>query len=251
MRRTQILFLVAFAVALCAAAGSQAAVISVQPVIAGFLNPDFSPSSFVPVPLPGGGTTNAGGPTVVQIDVYIEVLSLAPGEDSFGTAAFSFEMGPTIPGTTTIVPDADAGGWAAYQFVIVDINGNGPGGFVPPLAIDADLGADSQDYIGILIQMATGAFTNPLDQRRNFAEPGGHWGAPVNVGSAFFEWDGLGEVEITLTPIEVSAKLTNGAFVLGQAPPSAILRLGNNLVPEPSSLMLIAVGAFGVSARRR
>jgi hypothetical protein len=221
-------------------------VISVQPVVANFLTPTFEPFLDPILPTPDGGTTNPGVPVVVQIDVYIEVLSLAPGEDSFGTAAFSFEMGPG----TDIIPDIDAGGWAAYQFNIVDINGNGPGGIVPPLAIDADLGADSQDYIGILIQMATGAFTNPLDPRRNFAEPGGLWGAPVNVGSAFFEWNGIGAVEITLNPVEVSAKLTSGIFVAGQAPPSTILRLGNN-VPEPSSLLLIAVGAFGVTARRR
>jgi hypothetical protein len=251
MRLTQhsFLALIAFAIVFCASAGSHAAVISVQPVIFGY----FDPATFAPVPapspMPGGGTANPGVSLVVQVDVYIEVLSLAPGEDSFGTAAFSFEIGPTIPGVSMIVPDIDAGGWTPPPLP-VDTNGNAPGGIFPSVSVNGDLGADSQDYIGILIQMATGAFTNPLDLRRNFAEPGGHWGASVNVGSAFFEWDGLGEVEITLSPIEVSAKLTNGIFVPGQAPPSAILRLGNN-VPEPGSLLLIAVGAFGVTARRR
>jgi hypothetical protein len=249
MRLTKHSFLIAFAIALCAAAGSHAAVISVQPVIAAFYDTSFSPVP-APAPLPGGGTANPGVATVVQVDVFIEVLSLAPGEDSFGTAAFSFEMGPTIPGTSTIVPDVDAGGWAPYPFAPVDTNGAAPGGVVSPLGNNGDHGADNLDLKGILVQMATGAFTHPDDPRRKFAEPDGIWGAPVLVGSGFVEWDGLGEVEITLTPIEVSAKLTNGAFVLGQAPPSAILRLGNN-VPEPSSLLLLAVGAFGVTNRRR
>jgi hypothetical protein len=250
MRLTKHSFLIAFAIALCAAAGSHAAVISVQPVIAGYFDTSFTPVPF-PTPLPGGGTENTLSPTVVQVDVYIEVLSLAPGEDSFGTAAFSFDAAPSKPGTTTIVPDIDAGGWAAFPFNIIDTNGAAPGGMAPPLVTNDDLGADNQDLKGILVQMATGAFTNPADPRRNFAEPGGFWGAPVNVGSAFLEWDGFGEVEITLNPIEVSAKLINGIFVAGQAPPSSILRVGNNLVPEPSSLLLIAVGAFGVTARRR
>jgi hypothetical protein len=251
MRRTQHSVLIAFAIALCTAAGSQAAVISVQPVIVGFFDTSFNQVA-PPLPVPGGGTTNTGFPTIIQVDVYMEVLSLAPGEDSFGTAAFSFQAAAVFSHTrATIVPDIDAGGWAAAAHGNTDSNGAVPGGVVPLIATNGDLGIDSQDYQGILVQMATGAFTNAADQRRNVGEPGSSFGVPLLLGSAFYEWSGVAGVSITLDPVEVSAKLTNGTFVAGQAPPSAILYLGNPNVPEPSSLFLMVVGAFGVIARRR
>ena len=215
---------------------SHAAVISVQPVIALYMNPTtFEPLAPIP-PL-----TNPGFPVVVQVDVFMEVVSLAPGEDSFGTAAFSFELA-SGNGVGTIIPDPEAGGWGARPL-------SGPP-FIPIFANDADLGTDSMDLKGILVQMATGAFTNPNDPRRNVGEPGSIWEVPVFLGSAFLEWNGLGQVSFTLNPLEVSAKLTNGQFILGEAAPSATIVLGSD-VPEPSSAVLLGSCLMGLLLRRR
>lgn len=246
----QLKVMLAIALVGLTATAAQAAVISVQPQIAAYFNPDFSPSSFVPTPLPGGGTTNAGGPTVVQIDVYMSVDELLPGEDGFGTAAFSVQAAGNLGGQGQAGPDPEAGGWAAAQHGNTDTNGAAPGGVFPLIATNADLGADSQDYEGILVQMATGAFTNALDQRRNVGEPGSPFGFPIFLGSAFYEWNGIGQVHFSLFPVEVSAKLTSGLFVPGVAPLSNVLTIGND-VPEPSSMLLLGSCVAGMILRRR
>jgi hypothetical protein len=248
----QLKVMLAIALVGLSATAAQAAVISVQPQIAGYFNTDFSPAPF-PTPLPGGGTTNPGIPQVVQIDVYMQVEQLLPGEDSFGTAAFSVQalpnIGPNAHGEAH--PDIDAGGWAANPLGNTDSNGAAPGGVVPVIATNADLGADSQDYVGILVQMATGAFTNAADQRRNVGEPGSAFGFPLLLGSAFYEWNGVGQVHFSLFPIEVSAKLASGGtFVQGVAPPSNVLTVGTD-VPEPSSLVLLGSCFAGMILRRR
>lgn len=227
------------------ASNVQAAVISVQPTVAGYFD-----SAFNPIPAPVG---SPGSPVVVQLDVYMEVLSLLPGEDSFGTAAFSFRVDSDCPELGGVcVADVDAGGWAANQLGNTDTNGASPGGVLPVIAGNADLGTDSQDLQGILVQMATGAFTNAVDQRRRLGEAGSSSAFPVPLllGSAFMEWNGLGQVKIGLSPIQVSAKLTNGQFVTALAPESAIITLGQ-CIPEPSSLVLLGSCFAGLAFRRR
>jgi hypothetical protein len=240
----QLKVMLALALAGVVATNASAAVISVQPTIAGFFTPTFDPA---PAPAPG---TNPGVPLVVQVDVYMAVESLAPGEDSFGTAAFSV-VGSGNPGYLgQVAPDVDAGGWAANQLGNTDTNGAAPGGVFAVIATNADLGTDSQDLQGILVQMATGAFTNSLDQRRNVGEPGSAFGFPLLLGSAFMEWNGLGQIHITLDPVQVSAKTTTGAFVTGQAPPVVPLTLGSD-IPEPSSMLLLGSCFAGMILRRR
>lgn len=219
------------------AASTQAAVIEVKPVVAGYFDSDFNP-------IPDG---HSASPVVVQVDVMMQVLSLAPGEDSFGTAAFSFDL---YSYDSTLVPDPDAGGWAPNS-PVVDSNGALPGGLVPIFATNGDLGVDSQDLQGILVQMATGAFTNAVDPRRNVGEPGSPLGVPILLGSAFLEWSNNScyGVGITLNPLNVSVKLTNGAFVPAVGVTSSV-RMGV-ICPEPSSAVLLGSCLVGVVLRRR
>ena len=218
-----------------------AAVISVQPVVAGFLDP----ATFAQLPsVPPG--TNPGHAVVVQVDVMMEVLSLASGEDGFGIAAFSFDSNSN--GLGDLVPDIDAGGWYANN-ICVD-SGPGPGGLFCLFALNSDIGADSQDLEGILVQMAVGAFTNRADPRRTVGEAGSSLGVPFLLGSAFLEWNGLGGVTFTLNPLQVAAKLTTGQFVIGEAAPSATIALGRD-VPEPCSVVLLGSGLLAMVFRRR
>jgi hypothetical protein len=235
---------------------AKAAVVSVQPVVGGYFDTAFNP---IPAPMPiGMGTANTGVPTVVQIDIYMSVLELAPGEDSFGTAAFSIQH-QGFPGFLgAIEPNVSAGGYNAYLYPLVDINGPVPPGANTPLfAQNADLGVSPTDLIGILIQMATGAFTNALDPRRNVGEPtgitlpsGDSLAGPMLLGSAYLTWNGLGMVQISLDPVQVSAKTTGGLFVAGQATPSAQIFIGFN-VPEPSALAILSPVLAGIFLRRR
>jgi hypothetical protein len=224
---------------------SHAAVISVLPRLGAVYT-----TAFDPLPLPpnnGFHVPNYSFPVVVQIDVYMEVESLAVGEDGFGTAAFSFGFfdGPC---RCDIELSEDAGGWAAYPHPNVDFNGSAPGGIVPLFATNADLGASSQDYVGILVQMATGAFTNPNDPRRNVGEPGSPLGSPIQLGSGFFEWNGRGLGRITLGPVEVSVKRPDGIFTIALAGPTGFVDLG--FCPEPSSVVMLG-GMLAIAGLRR
>jgi hypothetical protein len=113
-----------------AATNSHAAIINVQPVVGGYYDLTFNP---IPPTFP-----NLANPYIVQVDVYMNVVSLGPNEDSFGTAAFSFETEPI--GGGYIKPSLDAGGWAANPLGNTDSNGAAPGGVVPVIATNADLG---------------------------------------------------------------------------------------------------------------
>lgn len=252
----RIMSVLAIAAVAVFAANVDAAVISVQPSIAGYFDTAFNP---IPAPAsrPGGGTDNTGAPTVVAVDIHLSVQSLDAGEDSLGTAAFTIAHSGNPGFLGQIEPNVDVGGYAAYPYPNVDSNGALPGGSVPLFANNADLGTSSTDLVGILVQMATGAFTNAADPRRNVGEPDGvtlpsgdSLASPVLLGTAYLTWNGLGAVNITLDPVQVSAKLTNGQFLAGTAPPSAVLTIGND-IPEPSSLMLLGSCLAGVVLRRR
>jgi hypothetical protein len=211
---------------------ANAAVIDVTLQIGGYYDAD----DFSPLPPPWQGLPCCD-PVVVQVDVYMAVLSLDPGEDSFGSAEFSIK--PKNQFGSQVVPDLDAGGWAALPR-ISDTNGNAPGGIMPSFAINADLGSDSQDYVDILVRMADGAFTNPADPRRNIGEPGSPYGYPMQIGSGFFEWNNFGlPPTFELEGLVVMAKTTTGQFVPART------------VPEPGTLALASMGLFPLVLRRR
>jgi hypothetical protein len=242
MNRTQILC-VAMALIIAGSFSSEAtaADISIQPVVAGF----FDPITFVPLPpiYPG---PNPGFPVVVQVDVTMQVLSLAPGEDSFGLAGFSFDLSGNSPGE--LVPDPDAGGWSPSPLGFLPPPPS-PGINLPAIAYNEDSGVSSTDLKGILAFLATGPFNNPNDPRRNVGELGSIWPVPFVLGSAFLEWNGLGEVSFTLDPVQVGAKLVNGDFVSAIAAPVAVITLGSD-VPEPSSVVMLG-GMLAVAGLRR
>jgi hypothetical protein len=233
--RLAVLILVTLSSAVC-----HAAVISVQPRLGGFYTTSFDP---LPPIYPG---PNPGFPVVVQVDVTMQVLSLAPGEDSFGLAGFSFDLSGNSPGE--LVPDPDAGGWSPSPLGFLPPPPS-PGINLPAIAYNEDSGVSSTDLKGILAFLATGPFNNPNDPRRNVGELGSIWPVPFVLGSAFLEWNGLGEVSFTLDPVQVGAKLVNGDFVSAIAAPVAVITLGSD-VPEPSSVVMLG-GMLAVAGLRR
>jgi hypothetical protein len=228
MNRILRIFLILISIATVTPA--DAAVIDVTVQIGGYYDADdFSP---LPFWLP------CCDPVVVQVDVYMAVLGLDPGEDSFGSAEFSIKAANQFG--SQVVPDPEAGGWAANPIPNVDSNGAAPGGLVPVFATNADLGIDSQDYVDIFVRMADGAFTNPADPRRNIGEPGSLYGYPMLLGSGFFEWNNFGlPPTFELEGLVVMAKTITGQFVLART------------VPEPSSLAMAGLSGLGLAFRRR
>ena len=100
--------------------------------------------------------------------------------------------------------------------------------------------------------MATGAFTNTADPRRNVGEPGSPLGVPILLGSAFLEWSNNDDAVITLNPLEVSVKLTNGAYVLAVGVTSPAYLSGSYyFCPEPTSAVLLGSCLMGMVLRRR
>lgn len=243
------------------AVDGNAAVISVQPSISGYFDAAFNP---IPAPRPRRlGTDNTHMPTVVAVDIHMTVVSLDPGEDSFGLTAFTIKHGYPA-GLGEIHPNLDAGGYFAYPYPPVDVNGpvNPPGAITPLFAQNGDIGESFVDLVGILVHVAPGAFVNAADPRRNVGEPtgatlpsGDSLKGPMLLGIAYLTWNGQGRVDITLegplrgTPPQVAAKRTDGTYDIGTAPPAANLIIGYNF-PEPSSLVLLGGCLGGVALRR-
>lgn len=238
---------VCFAIGFSAA---QAAVINVDLVASNLLDSTtFEPiagASFSPKSVP-----NQPGPVVIEFQVLLTVESLAAGEDSFGHAAFAME----VSGAT---PTAAYGG---RPFPNVDTNGAPPPGATTPLfAQNADLGVSSEDYLGILVQMATGAFTNASDPRRNVGEATGitlptgeDLSSGVWIGNAYALWDGSTPGSAFLRgpnqgdPVQVSAKDAGGQFVAGTSILNAPVIIG---IPEPGTLALAGLSLIGLVLRR-
>jgi hypothetical protein len=214
-------------------ANAEAGSFSVVPSIAGFFDEAFAP---VPPPEPN---TNPGIPYVVQVDFDVIVHDLAPGEDSFGNTGFNIAM-------TGPVADAFDLGWQANN-PQVDSNGSLPLGMVALYAQNGDFGASSTDELGILVSMATGAFTNAADPRRNVGEPSGERGL---LGTVFVRWDGTAYGTVSVDGVQASVKLTSGAFVGNQEVFGGSIALGN-FIPEPSSLALLGSCLAGIVLRRR
>jgi hypothetical protein len=232
--------LMMFAMASICSADSPAAVISVQPVVAGYFTSDYYPIPPIPP------RHNPGVPIVIQIDVYLEVLSLEPGEDSFGSVEFSFLPSPPWLYSGIV---ADVAGWGGAFHPNVDSNGSTPGGNVPVFVFNGDLTGNMWDLKNIQVRMATGAFTNPVDPRRNIGEPGSSLEVPFLLGSGFMRWDGTGKANVRLSPVIATVKLTDGTFVPAQVLSTNIVRLGGP-TPEPSSLVMFG-GMLAVAGLRR
>jgi hypothetical protein len=175
-------------------------------------------------PLPMG--TFYGFPVIYQYDFSFTIHSLSPGEDGFGSLSFDVRL----------INLTDPYGWQSNSQTI-DSNGTAPGGIMPIYATNADLGFSTTDNRGILIQMASGAFTNPNDPRRNIGEPGG---IPGYFGSLFLRQSGNAWTEVQIRNVQYYAKSTTGQLI---GP------FGD--VPEPSSLVLGGLSLIGLAFRRR
>jgi hypothetical protein len=230
--------LLAVALIVTAATNAQAGVFSVTPVVSGAFD-----SAFNPIPNPPGvpsvlgqPVVGNGVPTVYQVDFYLKVESLAPGEDSFGLAGFNIEL---LPG---LVDAADIG-WTPNN-PPVDTNGALPGGTGNNMfGTNTDSGPSGTDEQGMLVQMATGAFTSAQDPRRSVGEAD-----PFLIGTLYVEWDGTTTSALAVGGAQAAAKLANGSFVPGAA-------LGGSVafvyVPEPSSVALAGLSLIGLAFRRR
>lgn len=217
------------------ASNAQAAVIFLQPVVSAY----YDATTYDPLP----AEIYYGFPVLVQVDVMMQVLSLAAGEDSFGGAVFSFDL-------YSIALDPDQSWWYPND-VRIDVNGPGiGGGGFPIFSTNADLGPDNNDLKSITVQLASGPFINAFDPRRNVGEPGSPLGVPFKLGSTYLLWSGTGRALIQLSPVHVQAKLKTGEFV----PALGLIyqtEVGSMPIPEPSSAALLGCCLMGVALRRR
>lgn len=218
---------------------TNAAEISIQPVIGGFFDTAFDP---IP-PVPSG--YYPGGPVIVQVNVMMRVVSLAPGEDGFGQATFDFDWSSAFP-SNGIEPSPFLPVWNPENYPI-DTNGAAPGGNQPLFFQNEDLGP--QDLKAIYVAMGPGAFTHPDDPRRNIGEPGSTFPVPLSLGSVFFEWNGQSQALITLSNVTASAKLTDGQIIDAAVRRVRPVRLG--YIPEPTSFALLAGCLAPLALRRR
>jgi hypothetical protein len=218
----------------CSALEVQAGSFRLVPSVLGWFD-----EAFNPIAAPVG---NPGTPVVAQVEFDMFVDSLAAGEDGFGNVGFNINFGPGLS-------DFGDSNWQADN-PTVDSNGPSPLGNVPLYGQNGDFGGSATDEQGILVSMATGAFTNAVDPRRTVGEAGGQRGL---LGSVFVRWDGIGPAVLTIDGAQFSAKLTTGAFAdVGQTSTITPLNFGGGpIVPEPSTLAMAGLSLIGLVLRRR
>jgi hypothetical protein len=216
---------------------TQAIVVSLQPVLGGIYDLNYTPLP----PFPG---IYPPEPVIAQIDVMLEVRSLAPDEDGFGYAVFSVDLTSLCQCELE-----DVGvGWQPNS-ISVDTNGAAPGGLAPATPINIDAG-NPDDLKGIIVQLPNDILL-PTDPRRDIGEPGSILGVPYYVGSVFLQWNAKGLGIVALNDVTVGARNLQGTFVTGTVSSMDDLMLGNIECPEPSSLVILGGMLAAVGLRRR
>jgi hypothetical protein len=214
-----------------------AGVFSIDPEISAVFTTAYNPLPN-PAGVPGTNTPGIGGPAVYLVDFYLSVSNLQGDEDSFGRAEFDVVWGPGHV-------DSDNVGWFAYN-PMADLGaGHGalPGVIVLLFSINADGGPSNSDEQGIVVSMASGAFTRAADSRRAVGEDHRQL-----IGSLFVLWDGITYSQLSLDNVQFAVKLVDGSFVAGQPGTTGTVTFG---VPEPGTLSLVGLGLIGLSLRRQ
>jgi hypothetical protein len=238
MRKVSVAFMIVALLSLVSFA--QAGVFNITPTVSAAFDTAFGPIANPPG-VPGTNIQGTGGVAVYQVDFMLNVVSLGANEDSFGNTGFNIVLGPGLT-------DASNLGWQANN-PAVDTNGALPGGTANMFGQNGDFGASNSDEQGILVSMATGAFTNAADPRRSVGE-----GTPYLLGSLFVQWDGVTTGSLTISgptgPAQFSAKMTDGSFVEGQGT-TGVVTFSAGVVPEPATFGLAGLSLLGLVLRRR
>lgn len=232
----------AIALTLTGAAQSFAGTYSVTPVFAGAFSTD---GSFTPI---AGYDPLSTVPAIVQVDLLLNTGGFGAGELGFANGVFTVEFeGGGLSNLS--VP----GYQASPVNPTVDSNGPTPGGQVPLVTDNTDIG-DTTDLKDILVGVATPLTTNPaVDPRFKFGQGGT---ANFLLGSIFVDYNGQGKnfVNVGFTQASYLGTDPNAARTIGVVDananmPIGALQIGN--IPEPTTCVLAGLALVGAAARRR
>jgi hypothetical protein len=173
------------------------------------------------------------------------ITDLQPGQLGFGNAAFNINLFPQL------TQSVDLPGWQP-DTVTRDKNGPSPGGIVPKWADNGDYGLSGEDLQGIIIGTAPKDH-GPVgvDPRRTLGiapfhnEPGttfdGEYAASIYVVLPGTASGGSVEIEmIGGSTYDAQGNLsTDGVTSVGG-------RLDFQVVPEPTTIGMLVVGAMGI-----
>jgi hypothetical protein len=121
---------------------------------------------------------------------------------------------------------------------------------------NADLGTSATDLVAITQDVDGSNLGKTVDPNTFAAVPDPRQaigkGTPFKLGSVFVAFDGSANTTLTFANVGYSIANTAGTPIFGNSVPSQIAAVAFNAVPEPATIALMVIGAFGlVCAKRR
>jgi hypothetical protein len=229
-------------VACLVAAQAQAGNFTITPTVVAVYDSAFTLIDPAPAGTLGTNVTiQPAGPLTYEVQFLMTLDSLAAGEDGFGLIGFNIDLGAGLS-------DSGDAGWTPNN-PPVDTNGPTPGGTGNNMfGTNTDSGPSGTDEQGMLVQMATGQFTNAVDPRRAVGEAGSTFPVPFNLGTMFILWDNVTNATLSIGGAQFAVKMTDGSFVGNQAGTTGTVTFG---VPEPTSIAMVGLSMVGLAFRRR